>query len=144
MIAEGTYLATAVSAANFINAGQKGTPGVEVEFQLDEGPNTGELITWTGWLTDAARARTSEALAACGYDGAHDESVRGRKAKLVIRHEEYEGRTRARVAFINDVDRMSGAKPMSAVEKAAAKEAIRGLVLSAKSAVRVPDTKVRF
>ena len=141
MIDEGSYTATVIAPAAWVQIGQKQTPAVELEFEIDGG----QKISWTGWLTDAARERTGEALAAAGYDGAHDESVRGKRCNIVVKHETYEGTTRAKVAWVNDIDRpATGGKPMSAVEKQAAKEAIRGLVLRAKSTMAPSDKPLKF
>src|SRR5271154_1906788 len=111
MIAEGMYKARGTSLS-VGKSGQKGTLGATVVFSItQDGPQKGQLIEWTGWLTDGAKGRTGESLVLCGYDGADSTSIGKNEVLLVIEHEDIPAdpnnpnappRKRARVSWVND------------------------------------------
>ena len=115
MIAPGTVKARA-STMRFTNSSEKGTPGVEVVFNILEGPDKGTNVVWRGWMTEKTRVRTAESLEACGFDGENDATVTKNEVYIVIEHEEYEGKTRPRVAWVNDMSRGPGSTPMDSGE----------------------------
>lgn len=80
----------------------KGTPQVVVRF-LDS--TTGEQFTWYGFLTEKTEERTLESLRYCGWRGADvfgDLHVSATaEVDLVLETEEWEGKTREKVAWVN-------------------------------------------
>ena len=133
MIGQGTFKARA-STMRYTTSSSKGTPGVEVVFNLTDGPDKGSNITWTGWMTDGTRVRTAESLEACGFDGESDATITKNEVYLVIEHEEYEGKTRARVQWVNDMARGPGSTPMDPAKAADVKADLRGLIMAKKQA----------
>lgn len=115
MIPEGTYRAqrrNTPDAIRLVESGNKGTPGVEIDLRItEEGPQKGAAITDTGWLTDKAWKYAIERLRLLGWTGDDlseipDLVARGgltNEVELVIVHEDYEGRKRPRVKFMNPV-----------------------------------------
>ena len=138
MIATGSYAAKASGPLEFVKSPEKGTPGVQVTLELKAGPNTGERITWIGWLTDSTTSRTGESLSLMGYDGRTAESVMQKEIVAVIEHEQYtnkagEPKTRARVAWINDPTAGGRMDPMSSAEVAGAQQRLAAAVTAAKA-----------
>lgn len=107
MIAPGKYLGTPVSAAlGFTSSGKE---QIAVQFEFLE--PAGEKLTWYGFFTDATFDRTIESLRACGWTGSSLDEFSAealpagvnRQVELVVTHEEYNGKTSARIAFVNNV-----------------------------------------
>lgn len=93
----------------------KQTPYVRVSFEVVEGDSTGEFISWYGYLSDATADRTLESLRICGWDGDElDEELPGMgkfKVSLVVDADEYEGKIRNRVRWVNRLSTNTGPKP---------------------------------
>lgn len=137
-IKAGNYVVRGMSL-DMVESPSKKTPGVAVTLRVIEGDSIGETIEWTGWLTDASRTRTGEALAALGYDGEDPETVSLRDAVAVVEEEEWEGRdgvTRStpRVRWINDPARAGGAKfaALEPARRAQLMGELRGLMMATK------------
>jgi hypothetical protein len=127
MIAPGTYSAVVVPqtdggvelAARFGESNKKGTPFVLVAFEILSGPFAGQRISWFGYFTDATIDRTIESLRACGFTG-DDLAAMGAQrpdieVQIVVEHEEYEGKKRAKVQWVNAASRgINIEKPMDA------------------------------
>lgn len=87
-----------------------GKPQVAVGFQiLTEGADPG-YITWHGYFTEKTADRTIESLRLCGWQG--DDlteltdsnpaaNLSANEVELVIEDETYEGKTRAKVQWVN-------------------------------------------
>lgn len=102
MIAAGTYQAVA-SGTQWGTAGEDNKKQIVVAFRLLDGPQVGQSISWFGYFTTKTWERTVEALRLCGWKGTDLENLGSldQKVELVIEHEEYEGKTRARVQWVN-------------------------------------------
>jgi hypothetical protein len=142
MIGEGTWRARAVTMA-FINSSKKGTPGIEVAFCITEGPHKGANIGWTGWMTPATQERTAESLQTCGFDGEDVATVTKNEVFLVVEHETYakdDGTvvTRAKVAWVNSLERGVGSQPMDSAKAAEVKANLRGLIMAKKQSAPAP------
>ena len=103
MIQQGNHRARAEGCT--FGAAKNGTEQVAVYFRTVD---TGEQITWFGYFSDKTMDRTLESLAACGWDPnmgieAADEAVRANEVEIVVEHEDYEGRTRAKVRWVNKI-----------------------------------------
>jgi hypothetical protein len=107
VIPAGKYIGTPVSAALGTTSSGKEQIAVQFEF-LDP---AGERLTWYGFFTDAAFERTIESLRAMGWTGSSLDEFAGeklpagvdRQVELVVQHEEYQGKTQARLSFVNSI-----------------------------------------
>jgi len=116
---------------------QKGTPCMAVVFEDD----AGEHITYYGYLSDAALEYTLKALAAMGWDAAqHDgridvlngtDLLLGHKVEIVVDEEEYEGKVRAKVRFVNEIGGGMGER-MAPEEGRSFAAQLRAKILAAK------------
>lgn len=65
-----------------------------------------QTVEWRGWLTEKTMERTIESLRLMGWYGddlyklKEDGALRN-EVQITIRHEEFKGKTSARVAFVN-------------------------------------------
>lgn len=93
---EGRFRARAVEGA--WGQSQSGTEQVAVMFELE----SGSKMTWYGYLTEKTSERTMNSLIACGVSdletlaGLGDEDV-----EVVIEHETYNDKTRAKIQWVN-------------------------------------------
>jgi hypothetical protein len=82
-----------------------GTQQVALTFEILAGQEQGRKITWLGYFSDKTADRTIEALRHCGLVG--DDlaaAVRGpldQEVEIVVDHEIYDGKTRAKVQWVN-------------------------------------------
>lgn len=119
MIPAGRYVGIARDA----NLGftDRGKEQVAVEFEILEGPHTGERRTWYGYFTEATQQRTLEALRFCGWD--NDDifellpSVTRNKVQLTIEHDEYQDKVRDKIAWVNRLGGLAIKNPMSDQQK---------------------------
>jgi hypothetical protein len=106
MLNEGTYRGRPARAA--LGLASTGIEQIAVMFDFVE--PAGTRLTWYGFFTEATTERTIEALRHCGWRG-DDLSVFAegqplpegfdQEVELVVKHETYQGKTNARIAFIN-------------------------------------------
>jgi hypothetical protein len=106
MLDQGTYRGRPVRAALGMTGTGKEQIGVLFEFVEP----VGHRMTWYGFFTDDTWDRTIEALRACGWRGDDlTDFVEGQQlpagfdqeVELVVKHEVYQGKTTARIAFVN-------------------------------------------
>jgi hypothetical protein len=110
-VVPGKYVAKAIRGG-WGKSKEKQTPCVAVEFEFDGG----ELIWWTGYLTEKTVHRTFETLARLGYkevDLIPDEKgnpcftrekhLADKEVEIVIEIEENDGKSYHRVQWINDL-----------------------------------------
>lgn len=99
---------------SFVHASPQGkTPSVNVLFDLIDGPNQGDQITAYLYLSDKTEQRTCESLLHCGWTGKDFKNLPGFGTKdvyLVIEHDTYEGKTSAKVKWVNSGTRTAGVK----------------------------------
>lgn len=99
-------------ATRFIKS-EKGTLGIEVAFGFIEG-TTPETLNWVGWLSTAAIENTMKVLTDVLEFNGDDEVVPGtsnlkpdtynkqKDIELVVEMEEYEGKSRPRIKWVNN------------------------------------------
>lgn len=112
-----------------------GTPHIAVEFE----GIVGEYLTWYGYLTDAAIEQTLRSLTRLGWDAEkHDgrlESLHrtdllvGEDAEIVVEFENYNGQSRPKVRWINEVGGGMG-EGLGSDAVAELSESLRAKVLS--------------
>lgn len=129
MIKPGVYIGTVVG--HNVGETKNFEPQVAVNFSLstDEGP---QKITYFGYFTEKAAKYTIQNLITCGLKGNHpagDLEI-GKQVELVIENEAYEGKTRAKVRYINEI---GAAKNFVSSDVAKAKlSQFEGMVMEAR------------
>lgn len=114
LIPEGFYRAVAVQVdteeygpqwAQF-GTTKNGNDQVVVVFEIIDGPCMGRRLTWFGYFTKDTTKRTLESLRYCGWKGddlmALPNQEIDQEVQLVVKHETYEGKTHARIAWVNN------------------------------------------
>lgn len=92
----GTYRAKALEGD--MGRASTGTEQVAVLIELE----TGDRLTWYGYFSDAAAERTIESLLAMGVTDLETLAGLGSQHfEVVVDDEEYQGKTRTKVKFIN-------------------------------------------
>jgi hypothetical protein len=128
MIPAGTYESQAVSDAVFSMSSKKGTQQVVVTMGTTAG-----TIDWIGYMSEATLIRTTESLIAMGYDFSDNASVRKNKVSIVVEHEEFEGKLRARVRWVNGLDTAARYTAMSASEESLVKSRLKATALALRA-----------
>jgi hypothetical protein len=112
----GNYRARAVSMA-LGRSSNKGTDLVAIEFELKQEGYEGQRITKHSYFTEKTIDRTFEELRICGWqsDDLTDTTGLGStEVELVIEAEEFEGKTRSKVQWVNRPGAIALKAPMSA------------------------------
>jgi hypothetical protein len=83
-----------------------GTDQIGMQFRLLDEPWKGWTLPWYGTFSEAAFPMTYEALRACGWRGEFIKSLKsdlvdGAEVSLVVEPEEYDGKWRSRIKFVN-------------------------------------------
>ncbi len=101
MIPAGTYEAVATDSQWGTTAND--TKQVALAFRIISGAQEGNGITWFGYFTEKTYKRTMESLRYCGWRGNKlmELGQLDQKVKIVVGHEEYEGKTVAKVLWVN-------------------------------------------
>ncbi len=148
MIAEGKYRGRGVPGTGVMGKTEKGMPQVGVEFELLDFP--GQRMTWYGNFSETTVGEdqkpiyqiTLESLYHCGWISGDLQNLDGldqNEVTLVVKHEEYNGKTRAKIAWVNKSGggiAMKNAIPQN--ELAAFSAKMRGASLSTRKALGVP------
>lgn len=103
MIPAGKHPARAISHEYGITP-NKGTKFVRVQFELLSGEHSGQVVSWDGWFTEKTLERTMDSLENCGWDGvslSNPQGIGSKDCVVDIEHEEHEGKTYARVKWVN-------------------------------------------
>ena len=103
MIPAGNYTAKATGSFDFGTAAQ-GTEQVAVEVEILEGEHSGNFMTWFGYFTERTSERTVESLRLLGWQGEDITKLEGlgsRRVSIVVEHEEYQGKTSAKIQWVN-------------------------------------------
>jgi hypothetical protein len=140
MLEPGNYKGRAVTWG--LGETSTGKEQIAIEFMtMDTAGVEGPHINWFGYFSDAAFETTIKALRTCGWTGIDVSDLSGLDAnevQLIVEHEEYEGKKRARVRWINPVGGLTLKAPMSPekTRKFAAEMKIRITALEGAGAVR--------
>jgi hypothetical protein len=101
LIAPGTYPVIVTDAQETIAS--TGTQGIQLDLELSEGSDKGRGLWDTCWVTEKAMWRVKKMLTALQFpipDGEFDldtAQLIGRRMFVVVDHEVFEGKTKARV-----------------------------------------------
>lgn len=139
MLQEGEYRARAVKAQ--LGKSGAGNPQIGVEFELlDFSP---QKIGWYGSFTDAAFDITMKGLSTAGFKGSDlsDVSWAGESAPevvLVVVHETYQEKTRAKVKFINSVGGVNMKDALVGSDAKTFAQRMKGKVLAFQSSAGAP------
>lgn len=102
MLPAGKYVAKAIDAA--LGKAGTGTYQLAVNLQVQEGEHKDKCIIWFGYLSENALPYTVEAMTALGWSGDDVTDLKGitaNEVQIVVDSEEYEGRTRSKVQYVN-------------------------------------------
>lgn len=140
MLDAGYHRARAVEWA--LGKTEKGNRHVAVRFETfnDQG-QPGEQITWYGYFTEKTEERTLESLQHCGWEGDDITDLSGverNEVQLVVEHDEYEGKVRAKVAWVNKPGGggISIKAPLDEMEKAQFAREMKAKVLAMRQGQR--------
>jgi hypothetical protein len=99
VIPEGKYLAKVSNAHGYLPTAKGGDQYVA---ELDLGD--GRTIEWRGMLEGPGLEFSAKALVAMGMTNGDPETiVPGKAVRITVKHEEYNGKTRAKVKFVDAV-----------------------------------------
>lgn len=94
---------------------KNGNAFIKVEFEICDGPEEGRNISWFGYFTKATAERTLESLRYCGWSGdkitPEMPGLGSTKCMLSVDEEEYDGKVRTRVQWVNQLYR-KGSRPL--------------------------------
>lgn len=133
MIAPGTYKARAREWA--LGKSQNGKEQIAVLFELVGGPHDGQSITWFGYFTDATLDRTLDSLRHCGWSSdslAELDGLDQNEVEIVVDQEEYQGKTRTKVQWVNRPSKLALKEQLSAQEAQAFAARLRGRTVAHK------------
>jgi hypothetical protein len=142
MLEAGYYRARAVEWA--LGKTEKGKPHVAVRFEtFDDQGLPGEHITWYGYFTEKTEERTLESLQHCGWEGDDITDLSGierNEVQLVVERDEYEGKVRSKVAWVNKPGGggISIKAPLDEAEKAQFAREMKAKVLAMRQGQRRP------
>lgn len=136
---QGTYQATVLSTA-LATSKNKGTPSVKIQFGTEFNINDMQTPVRKSlyvdlWLTDATFDRTMDTLTMLGWDGADlnalngTELLCGKEAWVVVAEEEYEGKVRDKIQFVNPVGGGQSAQRMEDKDAADLAKKLKAKVL---------------
>lgn len=121
----------AIATGGELGETKGGTAQVGVAFQILAGPNEGETITWYGNLgSPKAQEIAFKALRNCGWQGYDLTDLTGidtNEVELDIQHEEWEGKTSAKVKWVNAPGTGPAVKPLDPAKKKAVAAEMRNI-----------------
>lgn len=130
-------------AAEFAYGKSGGKECIAVRFEFVGGPHDGKSIQWFGYFTEKTEERTLESLRHAGWVGADIVNLDGlgtTEVELVIGDEEYEGKVRSKVQWVNRASRVTIKDQLdsSALQSFAAR--MRGKAVASAQKYGVPVT----
>lgn len=128
----GTYIARAVDID--MGFAETGTPQYAVVFKIED---TGEHITWYGFMTEKTAERTLESLRYCGWRGMDPGAIEiedlPEQVEIVVEEDEYNGNVRYRVRWVNQPGRRAVLKQrMDDKQRRSFGERFKGLAMKLK------------
>jgi hypothetical protein len=150
MMKTGTHSNVEIVSCGLGEQGEKKTPFIAIEFENKDG----DSMTWQGWLTEGSKERTVKTLLSIGFMGKSIADLSnpekgisdlfgeiGAPISVVVEEEEYEGKKRAKIAWVN-VGGISKFDHQTAVSKV--KElSIDGDLMRLKKEIKAPKPKAK-
>lgn len=115
---------------------------VGIEFEIVDGETKGQRLPYYGSFTEAAMAITIKAMRTAGWKGddVTELSSLSREdvpiVELVVEHEEWDGKTRAKVKWVNSAGGVSMKNPLSQEKKSSLAARMRAAVASVDQDLR--------
>lgn len=109
-----------------------GSVRIRVLFAL-MGEYAGRHLTYDGYFSDGTYARTIESLRYMGWEGADLDNIEGldkNEVQLLIGQEEYEGKWRNRVRFVNRLASLFLSNPLDIAAKKSFAQSMKGRILA--------------
>jgi hypothetical protein len=138
LLPPGKYTAEAVRA--YYNEAKTGTTWVQVAFRVTEGDWQGHEVEWSGYLNEKNMGRTFEALLLLGFQGDdvfefidNCPTTAPNKVQIVTEHDTYNGNTKAKVRFINQLGKF-----VPAGEREALKVQMKAAMAEARARLGIP------
>lgn len=123
---------TARATSYDLGVADSGKEFVAVEFEIQGGEHAGARLGWRGFFTEKTEQRTLESLRYCGWKGDDITNMEGfgsTLVQIVVDHEQYEGKTFARIQWVNKLG-VSIKNAMDAGTRAAFAARMRGAALA--------------
>lgn len=114
---------------------QGGKECIVVRFEFVGGQHEGRSIQWWGYFTEKTEDRTIESMRHCGWDSdslAELDSLGNNEVDLVIEDEEYQGKWRSKVKWVNRLQRLNVKAPMNQAQLSAFAARMRGKTVASK------------
>lgn len=105
---KGTFAARAQEWA--LGVSQGGNEQVAVLFRIIGGEHDGQCLTWFGHFTEKTLDRTLDSLRHCGWASdsiAELDGLDANEVQIVVDEEEYEGKLRTRIKWVNRPSRLA-------------------------------------
>jgi hypothetical protein len=137
-----TYTAQAVDG--YLSYTKDGKEQIVVKFAIVGGQYDGQTVTWTGYFTDKTFDRTIQSLRYCGWRGEDIDDLTGidaHEVEIVVDHNTYDGKTFARVSWVNQI---GGKARMPADDARAFAESIKGRIARMTPSEPEPDDSTPF
>lgn len=140
MLAPGEYRARAVKAQ--LGKAKSGNEQIGVEFDLLD--FNGQRIGWYGSFSDAAFDITMRGLTAAGFRGSDVSDTawleKAPEVILVVEHETWEEKVRAKVKFINSLGGVNMKNALVGSDAKTFAQRMKGRVLAFQSSAGAPKT----
>lgn len=141
---EGKFRARATDVQ--LGTTKSGADTIGVAFELLDHPNM--YVTWYGYFTEKTTERTFDSLRYCGWTGDDLSDLSGitnNEVEIVIEQETYEGKTRAKVQWVNRAasTKAQVSNVMSDEQKRAFSARMKGAALASKSRVGIVNNPVQ-
>lgn len=123
MLAAGTYRARVKDAA--LGKSGSGKEQIALMFEIQDEQIGGQTITYYGYFTERTYERTIESMRHCGWQGDDLLNLAGindNEVEIVVAHEQYEGKTYAKVQWINRIGGGGGVAVKEKLQEADARQ----------------------
>lgn len=134
-LVEGTYRARGVLGA--LGMTSTGREQVAVELQILDENFAGATITWFGYFTEETQERTFESLRTLGWktdDLSNLDGINANEVKIVLKDEEYDGKWRLKVAWINKPGGLALKTPMNEQQARSFAAQMKGRAMASRRA----------
>jgi hypothetical protein len=134
--------------AHELGESSNGNPQMAVEFEITDGPEAGQKITWWGHFTAAAAPYTKEKMQTCApsWDGRDIDTFapEGNSVSINVKEETYNGEAKLKVAFIDPIGGggLAAAKKLEPAKAAQVKRGINALLAGRPAPARAATAAV--